>query len=53
MDVGWRLSDVKKWLADRPCRNRTRKPTSEETRARMREAWERRRARRQGEGAAA
>jgi predicted DNA-binding transcriptional regulator AlpA len=52
MVVGWRLSDVKHWLANLPLRSRQTRCHSEETRAKMRLAWERRRARRQGGEAA-
>jgi predicted DNA-binding transcriptional regulator AlpA len=51
MVVGWRLSDLKHWLANLPTRSRRTRGHTEETRAKMRLAWERRRAPRSGEAA--
>jgi predicted DNA-binding transcriptional regulator AlpA len=45
MAAGWRLSAIKYWLANRPTRHRERGPHSETTRAKMRVAWARRKAR--------
>jgi predicted DNA-binding transcriptional regulator AlpA len=52
MAIGWRLSDIRDWLANRPVRKREYRPHSEATRAKMRAAWVRRRARRRGPEAA-
>jgi predicted DNA-binding transcriptional regulator AlpA len=46
MAIGWRLSDIENWKANLPVRSRRPRPHSPETRAKMRAAWDRRRAQR-------